>query len=281
MYFFLLDHDNYKKLVENEKSHFSKLLNQQDANSSKVQKIEPKVNAFNHAQKVYSRHFAGFKADFVKYILDFVENNQEITRILSLGVGTGEWELDLLSKARGKIKLDAVDINDKLLQKGIKYAKENNLDFNVIIQDINVIELSSSKYDFVIGRSALHHFLELEHIFSEINKALKNNGELLVLGETIGRNRLRLFPETEKITQKIFDVLPAKFRFNNYTKETDVKVATRKKIRDSFECIRSEDILSLLLRYFKPIDYVTKDAFISLLLDFRYGPNYDLNIPLS
>ena len=43
--------------------------------------------------------------------------------------------------------------------------------------------------------------------------------------------------------------------------------------------MRSEEILPLLEQYFTPVELVVYDAFMSLLLDFRYGPNYDVSRP--
>lgn len=108
-----------------------------------------------------------------------------------------------------------------------------------------------------------------------------DGGIFLVIGEVIGRNGEKLFHETREVAQKIFDMLPEKYRLNRYTNKIDSIVPDIDHSENSFESIRSEEILSLLLKYFEPKEYVTFDAFLSLLLDFRYGPNYDLNESLD
>lgn len=265
-------------MMENEKKHYSKLLEQQDKDSETIQPIEPKIDVFNYAYQQFSPHIQNSMKnyDFNLYILDFVKKNNRQINILSLGSGTADWEIELMSKEPTKIKCDVVDINEELLKKAKKHAIKNNLNLDIIIEDINKINLQSQVYDFVVARSSLHHFVELEHIFSEINKSLKSDGQLLVIGEVIGRNGLQLYKETEDLAQKIFDLLPDKFRYNQYTKVIDTKVPNINHAEGAFEAIRSEDIFSLLMKSFKPKEFVTTDAFTSLLLDFRYGPNYKL-----
>jgi len=92
----------------------------------------------------------------------------------------------------------------------------------------------------------------------------------------IGKNGEQIFPETEKMVQQIFSTLPEKFRYNNYTKQIDQKIPDMDFSQDSFESIRSQDIVPLLSKYFITKEHITFDAFLSLLLDFRYGPNYNL-----
>ncbi len=144
------------------------------------------------------------------------------------------------------------------------------------VGDVNHLELAPQSLDFVLCRSSLHHFLELEHIFQQIRRALKPNGELLVLGEVIGRNGLQLFPETEEFLNRLFRTLPERLRKNSYTGEIDEVVPNVDHSVNSFEAVRSQDILPGLLAHFRPIAHITLDAIISPLLDFRYGPNYNI-----
>ncbi len=272
-----LDSETYNQMIENEKKHYSKLLEQQDK-TDKIQAIEPKIDVFKYAYQQFSPHIRNNMGhhDFNQYILDFIKNKNRQIKILSLGSGTADWEIELMSKEPTKISCDVVDINEELLEKAKEHAIKNNLHLNIIIKDINKIILQPQVYDFVVARSSLHHFVELEHIFFEINKALKSDGQLLVIGEVIGRNGLQLYKETEELAQKIFDVIPENLRYNNYTKVIDTKVPNINHAEGAFEAIRSEEIFPLLTKSFRPREFVTIDAFTSLLLDFRYGPNYDI-----
>lgn len=272
----------YKIRIHNEKKHYSNLLKQQK-DSDTIQKIEPNVDAFTYAYKIYypfllekMPHY-----DYTEFVRNKIKSKNCKINVLSLGSGTGDWEVKLVEDFPNMISMELVDINDELLDISKNYAKKHDLDISTIVADINKIKLENDKYDLVIVRSSLHHFLELEYVFEQINQSLKDDGDFLVIGEVIGRNGEQIFPETEKIVQQIFSILPEKFRYNHYTKQIDEKIPEMDFSQDSFESIRSEDIVSLLSEYFEIKEQVAFDAFLSLLLDFRYGPNYDLEKSLD
>jgi ubiquinone/menaquinone biosynthesis C-methylase UbiE len=275
----------YEKRIENEISHHSNLLKQQRKTSSnEVQGIAPKVKAYHYANQVYNPYLREKMpniTNMLPYILNIANKKSDQFCILSLGSGTGDWELQVMMKEPTKIKCELVDINPDLLSGCQAFASKHSLLLEAKICDINRIKLDESTYDVVLVRSSLHHFMELEHIFTEISKSLVDQGQFLVIGESIGRNALRIYPDTRKIVQKIFDMLPNKFKYNHLTKRTDSSIPADNDHPDHFEAIRSEEIMPLLFEYFKPKEYVVYDAFLSLLLDFRYGPNYDLTIQLD
>jgi ubiquinone/menaquinone biosynthesis C-methylase UbiE len=279
----MFDELKYKFMIHNEKKHYNKLLKDQ-GESEKVQKIEPNVDAFSYGYNIYRpyvlKHFPGY-GKIEEDIISLAEAKNEKLRILSLGSGTGDWEINLLEKKPEKIYCELVDINDELLKGTKKYAAKNNLDIVTRITDINKIKLEPDSYDIVLVRSSMHHFIELEHIIEQIKLSLHNNGKLIVLGEVIGQNGEKLYPETKQIAQKIFDMLPEKYRLNRYTNKIDNEVPDVDLSEQSFECIRSEDIMPLLLENFNVKEFVTIDAFFTLLVDFRYGPNYDLSKELD
>ncbi len=274
-----INDDDYAKKIEAEASHFSKVAAESQTNSDKVQRFSPKVQAFDEAMNLYRNIFYEKMPHMAldNYILDYALENSNIIKIISLGCGTGDWELELVEKNPQKIHMNLVEINDDILKYAREYAKKHNLSVKTIVQDVNKLNLEKEQYDFIVVRSSLHHFVELEHIFTEINMGLKSDGKFLVMGEVIGRNGQLLYDETRDIVEKIMTVLPEKFRFNHNTGKIDKKFPQIDYAKDSFEAIRSEDIYRLILEYFDSIEYITFDAIISYLLDFRYGPNYDLD----
>jgi len=278
-----LEKERYERLVKNELSHYDSLLNQQKSDSP-VEQLIPRVDAYLHALSFYNLYVKSkMKNDNIeKYLIDHAKSKENGIVILSLGSGTADWEVSLLEKAGGKIRFDVVEVNKKLVEKAIGYCRSKNLDLYFFGQDVNEISIPKAHYDFIVVKSSLHHFVKLEHIFSEIKKGLAKDGKFVVMQEVIGRNNMKLYPETERIAQKIFDILPSKFRFNHYSKKIDNKIPNPLiDSADSFECIRSEEILPLLLKFFNPLEYVTKNAFLTILLDFRYGPNYDIKNPFD
>ena len=267
----------YKIRIHNEKKHYSNLLKQQKS-SDTIQKIEPTVPAFTYAYKLYYpfllEHMPNY--NYAEYLQNLIKSKNQKINALSLGSGTGDWEIKLVEDFNDIISMELIDINKDLLNVSKNYADKHNLDIITTEADINKIKLESNKYDLIVVRSSLHHFLELEHIFEQINSSLKPDGNFVVIGEVIGKNGEQIFPETEKMVQQIFSTLPEKFRYNNYTKQIDQKIPDMDFSQDSFESIRSQDIVPLLSKYFITKEHITFDAFLSLLLDFRYGPNYNL-----
>ena len=269
---------DYAKRIKNEAKHFSQEAKQAQRSSDKVERGFPIVEAFVESHNIIRPFLLEHMPhiDTTEYILDYVNKNPEETKIVSLGCGTGDWEIELIEKAPKKIRMELLEINEDVLKYAVDYAAKNNLKLSTIIQDVNKLKLEKDSYDFIIVRSSLHHFLELEHVFTEINNAIKPNGKFLVIGEVIGRNGHLLYDETRREVEKIMEILPKKFRYNHNDKKTQSKYPSIDYAKDSFEGIRCEEIYSLLQKYLKPEEQVAFDTITTYLLDFRFGPNYDL-----
>ena len=144
----MFDSIKYRMMIHNEKKHYSDLLHKQEKNSDKVQKIEPKVDAFGLAYSVYGNYLYTKMPhmNIQDYILDKAKTKHEKLNLLSLGSGTGDWEIGLLEKNPLKIRCELIDINDELLIGAKDYAKKHNLDLSVKVQDVNKIQLDESQH---------------------------------------------------------------------------------------------------------------------------------------
>lgn len=90
-------------------------------------------------------------------------------------------------------------------------AGEGFQNINYFVADANSLTLPSSQYDAVWIHSAMHHFQQLEHIYSEVKQSLKPNG-LMVMQEYIGPSQFR-FPERQKeIANLCLGLLPVRYR---------------------------------------------------------------------
>ena len=271
---------SYRERVRNELANHSGFLEGRESETDVVRFI-PGVSAYNYAMQQYApyvlRHMPNVNVQH--YMLGRKLPDGRKPRVLSLGCGTGDWEFALARQAPEQLEFELVDLNARLMEAAKRLAVAENLPLTTRAADVNTIELEPVSYDFVLCRSSLHHFLELERVFGEIRKGLRPGGAFIVVGEWVGRNGLQLYPETERAAQAIFDTLPDRLRKNAYTGEIDRTVPNIDHSASSFEAIRSEEIMPVLLRFFEPVEHVLYDAYISLLLDFRYGPNYDLENP--
>lgn len=270
--------DSYARRLRHELAHYGALLAAQGP-GTEVQQIEPKVPAFEHAMRLYNRYTKSKMphVNLEAYAAEYVEMSPRTVRLLSLGAGTGDWELAVARRAPQRVEVTLVDINEDLMRGALAVAERDGIVLRTLVEDVNSLGISPHAYDLIVCRSSLHHFIALEHILTQIKGGLSTGGEFLVIGEVIGRNGLMLYPETEQVAQAVFSALPARLRFNHYTKLIDDTVPNIDHSREMLEAIRSEEILPLLLQSFTPVQYVTFDAFVSLLLDWRYGPNYDMS----
>lgn len=272
------DNEQYENRLRSEVAHYSRLLAGQTG-SEPVQQIEPKVPAFEFAMRRYSDYVKSkmpTKGNLDEYVVGRAHRSSRPVRLLSLGAGTGDWELKVARTACPAVEVILVDVNDDLMRGARTVAAEGGIPLCTRTEDVNAIRIEPGYYDFIVCRSSLHHFVELEHVLEQIRHGLVPEGEFLVIGEYIGRNGLMLYPETEAIAGRVFSTLPPRLRFNHYTKQVDESLPNFDHSQGNFEAIRSQDIMPLLMKDFSPVEFVTFDAFVSLLLDWRYGPNYDL-----
>ena len=108
-------------------------------------------------------------------------------------------------------------------------------------------------FDVVMFVSGLHHVVEIERVLQTSAELLLPNGEFWIIGEAIGRNGNQLRPEALEAANRIFSLLPERFRRNAFTGKIDSTVPEMDFSANSFEGIRSEEIEPLLLRYFDPV----------------------------
>lgn len=268
---------SYEDRIKNELHNYSSQLAGRES-ETEVVRFSQEISAFSYASSFYSPYVSEKMPNINVdgYLLRTAEAADRPLRILSLGCGTGDWEFDVCERSSGKIEFELMDLNEHLMAMATRLAEKKQLPIRTSVGDANKLQLKPLAYDYVLCRSSLHHFLELEHLFGEIRKSLRPRGAFVVIGEFVGRNGLQLYPETELAAQRIFDTLPDRLRHNCYTNEIDTVVPNIDHSVDSFEAIRSQDIVPQILRYFEPVEYVMYDAYLSLLFDFRYGPNYDL-----
>jgi SAM-dependent methyltransferase len=205
-----------------------------------------------------------------------------IRRILSLGCGDSQAEIAVAQDLRAAgvdFTLHCLDINRDVLDRGRAAALRHGLSDQIhfIEQDLN--EWSPAHdYDVVIANQSLHHILKLEHLFRQIKLSLKPTGAF-VISDMIGRNGHQRWPEALAILQTYWRRLPPSYRFNNLLgryedtyKDWDCSVS-------SFEGIRSQDILPLLLEYFHFELFLAFANVIDPFIDRAFGDNFDVTAP--
>jgi len=185
----------------------------------------------------------------------------------------------LVEGIEDKVNLTLFDINEELLK--MAATKFNKLD-NIQIKcgNANALELKSKSYDIVICVSALHHIVELEKLVGSIAASLRPGGEFWSIGEYIGFEGARLWPESYEIANAIFNKLPERLRINHVSTESnkvDENIPNQDCSISTFEGIRSSEIQSILSNSLTPVKRDIYSTIAWRILDPAYVQNYDLD----
>jgi SAM-dependent methyltransferase len=200
-------------------------------------------------------------------------------RILSLASGAARIEEGLIDGIDAeRIELVLTDLNPSLLSTArarlAHRARLETLELN-----LNQLTLPSRRFDVVVCVSALHHVVELEQLFAQVAASLLEDGEFWSIGEYIGRNGTRLYPEAYSIANDFFQALPEHYRVNRNPGGrggVDDRLPNLDCSATCFEGIRSEEIVPLMDRYFAPVEVMKFDCFLWRLFNLAYFDNYDL-----
>ena len=151
--------------------------------------------------------------DFNAYISEKAKNKI----VLDYGCGTGS--LTQKIARLNPTKLTGIDISEVSINNAIENAKNLNLQIEYIIDNCEATKLKIETFDLVFGSGILHH-LNLNKAINEINRVLKNGGEMVFL-EPLGTNPLinfyrRLTPNSRSLDEhpflkKDFDLINSLF----------------------------------------------------------------------
>src|SRR5207302_6674349 len=162
---------SYAAKIEKEKSIYTAL--HQESNEDLTERINTALSYVLDKVEEKVRKQIGLNVwDFVGKSV----NERPGCNILSLGSGPCGTEINLAQRFTVDYTLDCLDINPHLLAKGEERSRKFGLKCRFSAQDINSIALAPRSYDIVFAHAALHHFLALEHIFSQVRSALKPGG---------------------------------------------------------------------------------------------------------
>lgn len=198
-------------------------------------------------------------------------------RFLTLCSGAAGIERGLLAEASIPVEITLFDINEKLMEQAAKALAPFGR-VRRILGDVNQISAAQFDRDFdvIACVSGLHHVVELERVLQNIARLLTGDGEFWMIGEQIGRNGNRLWPEAAEVANALFSRLPDLLRRNSYTGAVDTTIPDIDFSASSFEGVRSAEIEPLLQAYFEPVQLSRGNCFLWRLFEPTYYANYDL-----
>jgi FkbM family methyltransferase len=199
-------------------------------------------------------------------------------RILSLGSGECSLEVDIskqLTEMGADFQICCTDIAPEMIRAGRAIAAKAGLSdrFTFVECDINK-QFPPGQYDVVIANHCLHHFVGLEHIFSGVKTCIGTNGAFVV-SDMIGRNGHMRWPETLRIVEGFWNMLPPSKRVDTIHKEQRTSYINFNCAEGTFEGIRAEDIMPLLLDTFSFERFLGFGGLPDIFIDRMYGPNFD------
>jgi ubiquinone/menaquinone biosynthesis C-methylase UbiE len=150
--------------------------------------------------------------DWLEYaVTHYYAQRRPVARCLSLGCGEGELERTLASRDFF-VHCDAYDIAAGAINLARQAASTMGLDtINYQVADVNQLELPENSYDAIFANSALHHFSNLEGVYSQIRRALKPEA-LFISNEYIGPTRFQFPRRQVEAMNATLALLPIQYR---------------------------------------------------------------------
>ena len=200
-------------------------------------------------------------------------------RFASVGSGNGDTEVRVAQKLRAQgvsdFTIECIDHNPAMLERARGLASDAGVEANIITTqtDFNAWRPDGS-YDAIMANQSLHHVLELEKLFSIIKKHLGPAGRFIT-SDMIGRNGHMRWPEALEIVHEYWRELPEAYRWNVQLKRHEALYENWDCSNESFEGIRAQDILPLLIEYFDFELFIPFSNIIDPFVDRSFGHNFD------
>jgi len=274
--FFRANDQEYAQRLEGEKEHFDECL--------VVHELPEIFHYWSNKYLVPMFEPFGFNSPndfFLKFIKDKCEQSpQELISIASIGAGNCDLEIEMgrqLSAAGIlNFKIDCLEINQNMLEraKASVDADELNSRFRFLQEDFNLWRPSRRMYDVILANQSLHHVLELEHLFDSVLIGLAKDG-LFLTSDMIGRNGHQRWPEALRIVDKFWEELPEAYRYNQLLRRQEDSYINHDCSTGSFEGVRAQDILPLLIKRFKFQLFIPFGNVTYVFIDRPFGHNFN------
>lgn len=200
-------------------------------------------------------------------------------KIVSIGSGNCDIELDLakrlVSAGELNFEIECLDLNPAMLKRGAAAAEQNALSrfFKFTLTDLSDWSCEPDSVSVFFANQSLHHIVELEHLFDLVTRTMAPEGCLLT-GDMIGRNGHMLWPEALAVVSALWASVDKSKHFNHRTKTFDRAFPNTDFSGESFEGIRAQDILPLLVKYFHQDVFLGFNSISRPFISRAYGHNY-------
>jgi SAM-dependent methyltransferase len=235
--------------------------------------VRPKLEAFG---------FSNPDAMFAKYLLEqHALRPKGPLRFASIGAGNCDLEISLarqlVAQGRNDFVIDCLELNPAMLARGEAAAADAGVAGQIQLVETDLNQwVPGGEYHAVMANQSLHHILNLEGLFDGVGKCLAPGG-LFLISDIIGRNGHLRWPEALRIVHEFWRSLPPSYRFNQQLKRFEEWYENRDCSLESFEGIRAQDILPLLVARFHFRLFVGFGNVMDPFVDRAFGHNFDPN----
>jgi hypothetical protein len=207
-----------------------------------------------------------------------VDSPAQSSRFISLGSGNCDTEVRvarmLLERGVSDFAIECLDINESMLERGAKAIQEASLGSHVIPIHTDLNGWRPDRlYEGVMANQSLHHTLSLEQVFEAVEEALPTHGRF-VTSDMIGRNGHLRWPEALEIVEEFWEELPLHYRFNVQLRRQETTFQDWDCSQNSFEGIRAQDILPMLIESFDFEIFVPFANVIDPFIDRSFGSHF-------
>lgn len=172
--------------------------------------------------------------DWVSWLMETWVHWAEGRKCLVLGCGPG-W-LERAVASRGVFaEVHAQDVSAPAVAQAARVAREEGLEIEYSVSDLNSARLPSNEYDVVLAHSVVHHVDRLEHHLDEVWNCLRPDG-VLVVNEYVGQNYLQYTERQLQLVNGLLDALPQRLRKSVLTEDH-----LQERLRPDLETLKRED----------------------------------------
>ena len=201
-------------------------------------------------------------------------------RVVSIGAGNCDMEARLARRLTdagvGDFVVECLDINPSMLERGLAHARALGVERHLTTTETDFNRWTpEGRYQVIIANQCLHHVVDLESLFFAIRTALAPAG-IFLASDMIGRNGHQRWPEALTALKPFWDELPPEYRYNHVFKRRDRQFVNHDWSLGSFEGIRAQDILPLLVENFHFELFIPFANIVLAFIDRPFGPNFSV-----
>lgn len=173
------------------------LMSYKDKRQNKVFNSKEGYNLYASNYKDDYDYLNSFEKDELLKLIGDIKGKQ----VLDAGCGTGRMISELREK--GAI-IKAVDISEEAL----RMVNNKFPDVETILADVNKLPFKDESFDFVLAAFLIVHIKNINPVFDEIHRVLKNNGRFILSNINQRKSPKLKLTDGEKIVIKSFYHMP-------------------------------------------------------------------------